>query len=350
MTFPADPVPPPPPSAPPPFDPPPLPARAISGFWRRLVAFWLDGLIVGVVGLVIGIAFYDALSRMGLWGRLVGFPISLLYFGLGNSASNQGKTVGKRVMGIEVVDAAGNYLSFGRSLIRSLVLSVPFVLNGVFIPADFTPGVIAALVVLAIVVLGGIFSICYLFLFNRRTRQSLHDLAVGSWVVRAGATGPVPPQRVWRGHLVVAAVACVVFAVGTGLMGRLKNSATFGPLLELTSQLQREPHVKTASVMGGTTINYAKGSSHRVTHLSIMVVVDRTPEDFDRAALALARPALADDRLLSGKDWMSVTIVHGFDIFIARWHVSRTITHTPQEWRDLNDSATEPSAKRDSSF
>jgi hypothetical protein len=43
------------------------------------------------------------------------------------------------------------------------------------------------LTLLSIVVIGGMLVIAYLYVFNRRTRQSLHDLCVQSYVVRASA-------------------------------------------------------------------------------------------------------------------------------------------------------------------
>jgi len=53
----------------------------------------------------------------------------------------------------------------------------------------------------------------YLLLFNRRTRQSLHDLLAGSYVVRRGHDGPVPVAPPWRGHVAGIAVCLVAVTV-----------------------------------------------------------------------------------------------------------------------------------------
>ena len=54
----------------------------ISGFWRRVVAFFVDTLILGVVGLALGLFLESFFVQMGAWGRLVGFSIALIYFGV----------------------------------------------------------------------------------------------------------------------------------------------------------------------------------------------------------------------------------------------------------------------------
>ncbi len=90
--------------------PPVLGQRKICGFWRRVAALMIDSLPLGVVGLVMGWFFFDALAQLGSGGRLLGFAIALLYFGILNSSVGRGQTLGKRAMGIEVVDGAGRHI------------------------------------------------------------------------------------------------------------------------------------------------------------------------------------------------------------------------------------------------
>ena len=56
------------------------------------------------------------------------------------------------------------------------------------------------LILLGVIVFGVGGSTLYLMVFNRRTRQGLHDLAVGSYVIRAGDTGPVETKPMWKVH------------------------------------------------------------------------------------------------------------------------------------------------------
>ena len=90
-----------------------------AGFWRRLAAVIIDGLIVGVVaGAVGGIgAAVDStgLIVVGYLVWLVGYAAYEIYF----HGSSSGQTVGKRALGIRVVDfATGGPIGYGRATIR----------------------------------------------------------------------------------------------------------------------------------------------------------------------------------------------------------------------------------------
>jgi uncharacterized RDD family membrane protein YckC len=174
----------------------------IAGFWRRLFAFCLDGLLLGAVGAYIGLIAYDGLVALGDWGRAVGFAIALIYFGAMDSELFRGQTLGKRVVRIKVVTVNGVPLSVGASTLRATIFCVPYFLNGAFIDA----GAITSWL-LVFLVFGVGLSIVYLLLFNRRTRQSLHDLAVGAYVVSNKGGGPVGDSgRIWPAHFGVVSL------------------------------------------------------------------------------------------------------------------------------------------------
>ncbi len=156
--------------------------RIISGFWVRLLALMVDGLCLGLTGLVLGLLLFDSLARLGGWGRLLGFFIALVYFGVLNSAMGKGQTIGKRIMKIEVIDRSGKHLSIGRSFLRYAVLGIPFFLNGALI----SPSVMISPIgyVIGFILFGAGGAIIYLYICNRLTRQSLHDLFVGSFVAK----------------------------------------------------------------------------------------------------------------------------------------------------------------------
>ena len=95
-------------------------------FGNRLLAALIDGLLLGVVGLVLKI----------ILGNLLGSTLQLL-LGLGYYAylegSPSGQTVGKRAMGIRVVDIdGGGAIGPGRALIRyvgRIVSAIPCLLG-----------------------------------------------------------------------------------------------------------------------------------------------------------------------------------------------------------------------------
>jgi hypothetical protein len=73
----------------PPFSVEPLPAvdalppdRPFGSPWRRLLALFVNALLLGIVSGVMCIPFFEPLSRLGPWGRLIGFCIALPYFAI----------------------------------------------------------------------------------------------------------------------------------------------------------------------------------------------------------------------------------------------------------------------------
>src|ERR1700722_19359490 len=87
------------------------PSGPRAGFWRRLGAALIDGILLGVVNLALDIA-------VGRAGSLLALAIGIAYFGY-LEGSSSGQTVGKRALGIRVIDFAnGGPIGFGRAVIR----------------------------------------------------------------------------------------------------------------------------------------------------------------------------------------------------------------------------------------
>jgi uncharacterized RDD family membrane protein YckC len=98
-----------------------------GGFWRRVVAYLIDGILLSIgfriVGSLVGIAMYpvdpakfdfDEFAAQVDGIQLVLLAASWLYFALMES-SPRGATVGKMAVGLRVVDLQGNRLTFGRA-------------------------------------------------------------------------------------------------------------------------------------------------------------------------------------------------------------------------------------------
>lgn len=297
----------------------PVPASAIAGFWRRLGAFAIDLILLLIVGLVLGGLLFDPLARMGTYARLVGFAIALAYFGICNSRITGGQTLGKQWLGVRVIDASGQALSLPRSLLRYTVLGTPFFFNGLPIdPQRVTSSALGYLLVF--IVFGGGLASVYLYLFNRRTRQSLHDLVVGSYVVRAGADTQMPLPIIWRGHLVAVALLAVITLGSPVVANRLWQSETFADLLFVQRMLVVQPHVMTAQVMRGWA--YAQGKESH--YLKSQLRLDAPMIDDDAMAKGVARQMAKIDTNLAAEDSILVDLNYGYDMVIASgWRTHR---------------------------
>jgi uncharacterized RDD family membrane protein YckC len=125
-------------------------AVAYAGFWRRFVAYIVDGIILnvfmGIVSYVAGIGprvvYTGDLARVatgrGVAYGIISLVVIWLYFTLLESTATQA-TLGKMAMGIVVTDLKGGRISFGRANARfwSKFLSSAILLIG-YVMAGFT--------------------------------------------------------------------------------------------------------------------------------------------------------------------------------------------------------------------
>jgi uncharacterized RDD family membrane protein YckC len=118
---------------------PGLPAAGryeLAGWWSRVGAALIDGLIIGAGALVIlalfgsvfSIGFFDS-NETGVASLIVGMMLSflaisivaLLYAPLMMARTN-GKTLGRMALGIRVVRAKGQPMTFGWAMLREVVV------------------------------------------------------------------------------------------------------------------------------------------------------------------------------------------------------------------------------------
>ncbi len=304
--------------------------RVVSGFWRRVLALILDGLLLGAAGLVCGIFLFDYFANLGGWGRLVGFSVALVYFGVLNSAAGKGQTPGKRAMRIEVVDRSGRHISLPRSLLRYSILAVPFFLNGVLIPPDVMMSPAGFIIGIIVAGFGG--AVIYLYIFNRRTRQSLHDLAVGTFVTktvpRGGVTGSI-----WRPHLAVTGIWIVgVIGLSIGTAGLRRKE--FQMLIDVQQAVQASGKVHVADVKAGKIRSWgADGSRSETTCLHVIAYWKRRPKSEETPARSIASIVLDNYPEIADKDVLAVTVHYGYDIGIARAWRHETYSFSPGEWQ-----------------
>jgi uncharacterized RDD family membrane protein YckC len=142
-------------------------AQAVTqygGFWRRLLALILDSIIVGVVASVISTILTAILrasatdAAAGGRNGLIGLVLGILYFGY--LWSRNGQTVGYMALGMRLVRADGQPVSFVLGAVRYVLIEASFLLCAI-------PAIISAFMV-------GLGS----------QKQAIHDSILGTLVVR----------------------------------------------------------------------------------------------------------------------------------------------------------------------
>ncbi|MBZ4039100.1 RDD family protein [Novilysobacter selenitireducens] len=319
----------------------PVSEPGAAGFWRRSIAFVVDALVLGIIGALAGWALFDEFARMGGYGRVIGFIVALAFFGVMNSALCQGQTLGKRLLGVRVVGRNGSLLSLPQSLLRYSVLGIPFFLNGAPFDAEmlFSP----MGYVLSLVIFGGMLSILYLYVFNRRGRRSLHDLVVGSSVVTAQTpVAMVRPVPVWRVHLAVVAVLLAAATAVPALTGRLAQSNSFKDLLLAYEAINALHGVQHAQLTHNTAF---RSGSPNVE--SVVAQVNLAEERVNDGAFAehIAEVILAKDKKAGAMSAIHVTLVYGYDLGISSSWRAKSYQFAPDALAAGGGASTPESAK-----
>jgi uncharacterized RDD family membrane protein YckC len=303
--------------------------RTIGSLWRRIVAFLVDGIIVGIAGTVVALPFFDALSRLGGWGRFVGFSLAFPYFAILNSKIGDGQTLGKRWMHLQVVDAGGNTIPFLRSCLRYSLFAAPYYLNQIVLPVSKTPWIVSSAISLIIFAVGG--ATFYLVLFNRHTRQGIHDLAARSYVADADTIGPPKVEPIWRIHKMILASVLVVLFVAVGILGsKAAKSRPFSQMLEDIRVIEEMEGVQAAGVSDLTWHSWGGGQTRKIFVVNVFWTgTSGTEEAF---ADSIAKQVLQHDSTPLERDARRVILARGYDLGIAHAQVSRAYEHSPAEW------------------
>jgi len=297
-------------------EPTKAPTRYFAGFWRRLFAFWIDSILITIPAVILGYVFHSIRSPSDGWAGVIEFVTALSYFAILGSSIGKGQTLGQRWTGIEVVDVRGNYLLIGRSVLRYSILLVPL-----FSAELVLPGYVAWPLGIA-----GL-AIFYLYLFNTGTRQTLHDLATGSFVVEAPGFGAVEKRRPWIGHWFILGALGVLGIAANPLLNRVHPDPELTPvrrgLLDFGS-------FSNVDVSFSTDKGGKKG-------LLVTVSCKSRPVDFEKAGSEVVAIAEKADPSLSNRDFISVDFEEGC---VANFSRAQRVSHSPQQWEEMSRSNT----------
>lgn len=325
-------------------------ARYISGFWRRLFAFGSDLLILALTLAYPVYRWFPFFLLHPGWTLFIGFATAFIYFVILNSHLGKGQTMGKRAMGIRVVNIRGETISVGRSALRFLVLALPFYAD----KAQFTcNGQACALTtIMSWLVVAWELVIVYLFIFNRRTRQSLHDLVAGAYVIEASlwptrnlqlaapgdvtfsSSAPlyVTSQEIWREHWVIFGATLIVGTVlAVTLSQGFMSNVPYAQLAQIQQAVLRSGKARMVSVK--IVKNWI--GKRTTTHLQVSFYPTSDAADYEKQAAEIAGIVLEGSPNALEMDLLDVVVLREAEFGFLHISANRSYSHTPSEWRHI---------------
>jgi uncharacterized RDD family membrane protein YckC len=181
------------------------PARGAASLLPRAAAFCVDAALLVVLAQAVLLAWF--LLRNGV-AEALRSPRTLTLFLLmavtlpawayfaATEASPRRATLGKRLMRLSVSDAYGERIGFARALFRNAAKLLPWGLTHLTLayptpvyleaaPDRFRPGFLVVYALLGLYLGAAMLT---------RRKQSLHDLAAGTYVVRSGVPSHAPAR------------------------------------------------------------------------------------------------------------------------------------------------------------
>jgi len=342
-----------PPAAQPPSSgsPPAADVGYICGFWRRGVALLVDLVVLLLVLAFPAIRWFNYFSSHPTAALAVGFVVTFPYFIILNSRIGNSQTVGKKLAKIRVADVHGSPISLQRSTLRCCALVTPFFFENVQFACT---GGLCDLTTLLTWLLGAWeFAIAYLFIFNGRTRQSLHDLVAKTYVIDADlwplphakptptnadpaagwfASEVVTREQIWTMHFII--VGAIFLICGLGGMYTARKVEEMGPfpdLLALQNAIMQSGKVRTAGVtIKNVWTNGRTSNSIVVTATPSNAQLDDAKQAKEIAAIALdASPKAAET------DSLDIVILHTANFGLLHFSYNLPFRHSPDQWRKL---------------
>ncbi len=235
-------------------------------------------------------------------------------------------------------------------MIRILLLALPALFNGWSIPI-FQNYVIVWFLTLIVFGLGG--AILYTMVFNRKTRQGIHDLLLGTYVVNLPGKPIEAFPTASRIHWNVTSVWFGVIAVGTLAMAFIVPSAIskspLAPSMSLYNILQSDSRFFTVGVNDHTFY----GSNGRTSHSLIVTVwyKGKLKEDERKEVVeSIAKTVLENAKDINNYDGIQVKITSAYDIGIATANVTLSFSNSIEDWRKEVYPNGSPSGFRSSSM
>lgn len=310
--------------------------HTISKFWPRIGALLVDFIFMGILGMILGMIFEDFFVSIGNQGLMCGLIIALIYFSIGNSEISNGQTIGKKVVKIKTIDLSGNTISINKSLLRSLILFAPYFLMNYPIPGVNELAVLN--VYKASILISLLIGIIILYIANKSTRQSLHDLLLGTYVVNVEESETVvkPQPNSKLGIYLFLGFTTILLSFTTYSLAN--KDSVLNDFNDVIGEISQIDGVIGVGATRNTTTFYSDEKSITESY-SILLQVQELPNSSDFEQSKIVKDAVKilfrvkpDVKDLDG---IIIRLNRGFNLGIAKKNNSYSLSKSPNEWSKI---------------
>lgn len=307
-------------------------------FAKRIFASGLDYTLLGVLGLILGIFFSKFFVGLGEYGIFIGFTITMLYLGIGNSHFGNG-TLGKKIFGLVVVDSDYELLSLKKSMQRAFIVTSPYFISILALPMFSIPQTVDN--ILTTLCSAIILSYPIIYILNTRTRQTIADLLIKTYVVNVNKPARellLSPRKSW----IISISAAVLLSMFPLLISQ------FNPFIKVSSIKNSWQEINNIDgvIEAGINLtvfkfNNSGNSKDRLKNIANLyiktsddLVSNNTPKNIQEIEIVqkAVRIFLQSYDNINEVDLINVTLSYGYTIGIYSNTNSITQSGTVHEW------------------
>ena len=304
--------------------------RVFASPFKRLLAFCIDLIILAIFGYLTSFLFEDLYIVIGEFGKLLGFSLAGLYFTLLEINFN-GQSIGKKVLRIKVVDIDNKELTNSRAILRYSIWGICYFANGISFSGSDYETLLASIGTIIFFGLG--FILIFLFIFNRKTKQSLHDIVFNTYVINIKYENPIEKQRINRALLPVSIAIPTVAFISLFFFNMNNINTKITNLESYRVAIIELPEINNAGVSTGkTTFKSVNGNSRTTNYLQIKTFLEDNFENKTDIAIRIADLIITKYPEEQTKDLISVSVAFGYDIGIWSRSNSFSMKLTPEAW------------------
>ena len=310
------------------------PRKMIVGFWFRFLSDFLDVLVLGAIGFAVAFLFRGFVYQLGMRGWWIGLIITFCYTGILHSAIGNGQTLAKKLLRIQVLRMDGTYLPLSAAFLRYAVIA--FIAYNQWVGAGLAaalPDLMSTPVAKTLYlwfVLASFAGVAFLVPFHP-LKQGVHDLLVGSIVVRKGSFsserlgGLNDPSKAKRAYLLAGILGfCLIGGISwmSGSVSKMFSDQEWKQLISAQKSIVDSTALKDVGIQKFTSWGEKKAT---VLNLSGFLFKSQWDDPGTRESEARKAVEVAIREFPGVKecDYINVGVMTGFNIGIVSMTVGQ---------------------------